>query len=58
MGSGIARMLLGKKGVEIVGVVVGRKNLHGTDVYRYLGVERGDRPELLFSGEETIRRGS
>ena len=58
MGSGIARMLLKKRGVDIVGVVVGRKNLHGTDVYRYLEVERGDRPELLFSGEEAIRRGS
>ena len=28
MGSGIARMLLKKTSVEIVGVVVGRKHLH------------------------------
>ena len=41
MGSGIARMLLKKTGVEIVGVVVGRKPPHGTDVYQYLGEERG-----------------
>ena len=55
MGSGIARMLLKKTGVEIVGVVVGRKHLHGTDVYQYLGEERGSRPELLFGGTELIQ---
>ena len=58
MGSGIARMLLKKTGVEIVGVVVGRKHLHGTDVYQYLGEERGSRPELLFGGTELIRNGA
>ena len=58
MGSGIARMLLKKTGVEIVGVVVGRKHLHGTDVYSYLEMDRGDRPELLFGGTELIANGA
>ena len=58
MGSGIARMLLKKTGVEIVGVVVGRKHLHGTDVYQYLGEERGSQRELLFGGTELIRNGA
>ena len=58
MGSGIARMLLKKRGVQIVGVVVGREHLHGKDVYEYLEMERGARPELLFGGKEMIAPGA
>ena len=30
------------------------KNLHGTDVYRYLEVKREDHPELLYSDRKSV----
>lgn len=49
MGSGMARMLLEKKGVEIVGVAVrDNSSTLGHDMYEELGVEQGDRPTVKF----------
>ena len=42
MGGGMAKMLLNKKGVDIVGVV-GRGAKLGKSMYDLLEVERGDR---------------
>lgn len=48
MGSGMAKMLLKKKGVEIVGVCDMAPNKVGKSVYEVLGVEREDRPEVII----------
>lgn len=47
MGGGMAKMLLKKKGVDIVGVFNRRSNL-GENMYDVLGVEQGDRPDLII----------
>jgi hypothetical protein len=49
MGSGMARMLLTKKGVEIVGVCDRNENRVGKSMYDVLGIERGDRPEVIIN---------
>ena len=53
MGSGMAEMLLKKKGVEIVGAV-GRGDKIGKSMYDYLSVERGDRPDVIIGSPEDI----
>lgn len=53
MGSGIADMLLSKKGVDIVGVV-GRGSKIGTSMYDYLNNEIGDRKDVLLGSYEDI----
>lgn len=50
MGSGMAEMLLKKKGVEIVGVI-GRKSHVGDDLYDVLGLERGERKPVVISSD-------
>ncbi len=58
MGKGIAEMLLGKRGVDIVGAVV-RGDKVGKSMYDFLDMERGDRPDLLTgSFEEVIKEGA
>ena len=56
MGSGMAKMLLKKKGVEIVGVCDRGEHNVGRDMYEVLGVERGDRKPVIINGnvEEVI----
>ena len=55
MGSGMAEMLLGKKGVDIAGVA-GRQGKAGKSMYEFLSVERGGRPDIIIgSPEEVIR---
>lgn len=49
MGSGMAKMLLNKKGVEIVGVCDRNPNRAGKSMYEVLGVERGDRKEVIIN---------
>ena len=49
MGSGMAKMLLNKKGVEIVGVCDRNPNRAGKSMYEVLGVERGDRREVIIN---------
>lgn len=51
MGSGIARMILQKKGIEITGVVDGWEELVGKDMYERLGVERGEHPEVCITNQ-------
>ncbi len=48
MGSGMARMLLKKKGVEIVGVCDRNEARVNKSMYDVLDVERGDRPEVII----------
>ncbi|WP_017414633.1 2,4-diaminopentanoate dehydrogenase [Clostridium tunisiense] len=49
MGSGMARMLLKKKGVDIVGVCDLHPERAGRSIYEVLGVERGERPEVIIN---------
>ncbi|PAB57936.1 2,4-diaminopentanoate dehydrogenase [Anaeromicrobium sediminis] len=53
MGGGMAKMLLKKKGVEIVGVV-GRGKKIGMSMFDLLGVERGDREDVLMGSMEDV----
>lgn len=48
MGSGMAEMLLKKKGVEVVGVCDRNEARVNKSMYEVLGVERGDRPEVII----------
>ena len=58
MGSGMADMLLKKKGVEIVGAV-GRGAKVGKSMYDYIKTERGDRPDVIIgTPEEVIKVGA
>lgn len=50
MGSGCAVELLKKTGVEIVGVVVRRSNV-GKSLFEVLGVERGDRKDVIITND-------
>lgn len=50
MGSGMARMLLNKKGVDIVGVCDKAETRVGKSFFEVLGVERGNRPEVIING--------
>ncbi|OPJ56786.1 2,4-diaminopentanoate dehydrogenase [Alkalithermobacter paradoxus] len=52
MGSGMAEMLLKKKGVEIVAVCDRNEARVGKDMYEVLGVERGDRKEVIIKSDE------
>ncbi len=49
MGSGMAKMLLDKTGVEIVGVCDRHDTRVGKDMYEVLGIERGDRKEVIIN---------
>lgn len=48
MGSGMARMLLTKKGVDIVGVCDRNEGRVGKSMFEVLGVQRGDKPEVII----------
>ncbi|MDR0357324.1 MAG: dihydrodipicolinate reductase, partial [Clostridiales Family XIII bacterium] len=53
MGSGMAEMLLKKKGADIVGVA-GRPGKVGKSMYDFLSVERGDRPDIIIGAPEDV----
>jgi 4-hydroxy-tetrahydrodipicolinate reductase len=53
MGSGMAELLLKKKGVDIVGVA-GRPTKVGKSMYDFLSVERGDRPDVIIGSPEDV----
>ena len=53
MGSGMADMLLKKKGVDIVGAV-GRGDKIGKSMYDYIKTERGNRPDIIIGTPEDI----
>lgn len=56
MGSGMAEMLLKKKGVDIIGVCDRNEQRVNRSIYDVLGMERGNRPEVIIkkSIEEVI----
>ncbi len=49
MGSGMARMLLTKKGVDIVGVCDRNKARVGKSIFELLNVERGNRADVIVN---------
>jgi 4-hydroxy-tetrahydrodipicolinate reductase len=53
MGKGIAEMLLGKKGVEIVGAVA-RGEKVGKSMYDFLGIEIGDNKNVVMGSFEDV----
>ena len=58
MGSGMADMLLKKKGVDIVGVA-GREGKIGKSMYDFIKTPKGDRPDIIIgSPEEVIKKGA
>ncbi|NLM72210.1 MAG: dihydrodipicolinate reductase [Synergistaceae bacterium] len=58
MGSGIANLLLKKKGFEIVGAIDMGVKL-GKSMYEFLETPRGDRPDVvLTAAEDTIKPGA
>ncbi|HHX19716.1 MAG TPA: NADP-binding protein [Clostridiaceae bacterium] len=58
MGSGIAKMIASKEGINISGVCVRRDHLVGQEVYSYLGIDRGDRDPVVITNkiEDIVRR--
>lgn len=50
MGSGMARVLLRRKGIEIVGVCDMHPERAGKSIFDILGVERGDRKDIVVNG--------
>jgi len=51
MGSGMARMLLTKKGVDIIGVCDLHPERVGKSIFEVLGVEKGDRKEVIIKND-------
>ncbi len=51
MGRGIAEMIAKKQGIEIVGVCDINPNIIGKDFYTVLGIDRGEKPEVLISND-------
>jgi len=51
MGSGMAEMLLKKKGVEIVGVCDRHPDRVGKSMFEVLGAEKGDRADVVIGSE-------
>lgn len=51
MGSGMAEMLLKKKGVEIVGVCDRHETRVGKDMYEVLGMDRGDKKPVMITDD-------
>ena len=49
MGSGMAKMLLNKTGVDIVGVCDRNPARVGKSMFEILGVERGNRPDVIIN---------
>lgn len=51
MGSGIAKVLLERTGIEIVGVCDTHPDKTGRSIYDLLGTQRGDKPEALVTSD-------
>lgn len=51
MGSGIAKVLLSKKGVDITGVCDLHPDRKGRSIYELLGVERNGRDDVVVCGD-------
>lgn len=50
MGSGMARMIANKKGIEVVGVCDRDESRLGKDMYEVLGIERGEKKSVIING--------
>lgn len=59
MGSGMAKMLASKQGVEIIGVCDRHDTRMGKDMYELIGVPRNGRPEVIINGniDEVLTEG-
>jgi len=57
MGSGMGKMLLSKKGVEIVGVCDRHEARVGKSIFEILNVEKGNHPEVIVNSniEEVVK---
>lgn len=53
MGSGMADMILKKKGVDIVGAV-GRGEKIGKSMYDYIKTEKGEKPDVIIGSPEDV----
>ncbi len=53
MGSGIAKMVLNKKGIEIIGVCDKHPDKVGKEIHALLGMERGGHPEIFVKDDMT-----
>ena len=53
MGSGIAKMITTKKGLTITGVCDKWDEIVGKDIYELLEVDRGNRPEVKITKDES-----
>lgn len=51
MGSGMARMLLDKKGVQIVAICDKSEERIGREMHKVLGIDRCENPNVVISGE-------
>lgn len=51
MGSGMAKMLLKKTGIEIVAVCDRNQKRRGKSIYEVLGCERGERAEVIINSD-------
>lgn len=49
MGSGMAKMLLKKKGIDVVAVCDRNEKRRDRSMFEVLGIERGDRPEVIIN---------
>ncbi|WP_270941154.1 2,4-diaminopentanoate dehydrogenase [Romboutsia lituseburensis] len=54
MGSGMAKMLLKKKGIDIVGVCDMHPERVNKSMYEVLGCERGERPEVIINSDANV----
>lgn len=53
MGGGMAKMLLKKEGVDIAGVV-GRGNMVGKSMFEVLGIDKGDKKDVIIGTMEEV----
>lgn len=60
MGSGMAKMLTTKKGIVVTGVCDRAEERVGKNMYEVLGVEQGDRPEVIIKAdiEDVVKDGN
>jgi len=54
MGSGMARLILQKKGIEITGVCDHNASRAGKDMYAYLGIDPEGRPPLIMLADPAL----
>lgn len=54
MGSGMAKMLLKKKGIDIVGVCDMHPERVNKSMYEVLGCERGEKPEVIINSDANV----